>query len=500
MAARQKKANDMVKWVNELLQYSTEEAPQTLDELKTGVAMLQIVHSIAPASFDLARVDFWASTPYHYEKNWKLLQEVMGKLDMQRDFIIERLSQGEKQRDLYMFVAYMQHHYHTLKEQKKPTKAEIQAASPENRGQLEAALMDYDPVAERNRALERRRLRTRPSASTGRFSLGDTQSVSETSKSSRISAFSSYSTRGMMKKVRFKTAVAAWVSDIQTPGSARRSSTPCSEAGGSTSSAVGGSSPTHPSSGRGTSPDVTAAAPSPSQQPPNNGSLSSGPTSTTTNNSGLVRNNSIGTPATAWGTTPMGSFGTFTSSMHMQSSDMLTGQTTSSSVAGHNTGLSDHYFIRDTILMDSVECLVGANFWDFKTWPNCANIPPIVDIGGDRVHHTFTYEDVRKSSKNRTAVVRPSRLTAAVNPNAGSPINEVPPELEADLLSSPSNDGAVAKVTKSIAAGLPQEPEENFWEDFDQLMETGDEFTAVSSSTTQEQGQLTPLTEPTAFR
>lgn len=126
-------AANLVSWVNGELQTEY----KTLDQLKDGVALVQLIHKIAPDSFELSRCDFLASTPYHYEKNFKLLQEAMRTNDINRDFIIERLMQGEKQRDLYIFVAYLKLHYETFKTQhawrredeRKVTKKELQAAT-----------------------------------------------------------------------------------------------------------------------------------------------------------------------------------------------------------------------------------------------------------------------------------------------------------------------------------------------------------------------------------
>ncbi|CUG88679.1 Hypothetical protein, putative [Bodo saltans] len=226
--------NEIVRWFSVVL---SDPSLQRIDEFKNGAHLVQLIHSMNPLAFDLSRVDFIAKTAYHYEKNFKLLQEFMPKEILPATFVVERLMEGDRQRDLFGFCSYVKSNYDIWKSQivthngrfpKKemygeyvllpPNKSRAGSAGsvtagsanngvgggaevsstkagtsphPQISGELiRGAQEAYDPAAERNRAKERRKQLLRPRRGDGPND-SETHSVrSGSTAKSILSAFS----------------------------------------------------------------------------------------------------------------------------------------------------------------------------------------------------------------------------------------------------------------------------------------------------------------------
>jgi hypothetical protein len=433
MALRQKQSLEFLKWLSERLQYSPEEQPKSLDELKNGVAILQLAHSLNPQCFDLFRVDFLASTKYHYEKNWKLLQEAFRELGIGRDFIIERLCEGERQRDLFLLASYLHSNYDKLQTRLTPSEAEVNEAPPELRARLLARREPYEPAKEREKAIRIRRERTKKgNAALGQFRLrvaGSVETMSN-SESSQVSAFSSYSTKGMQRRVRFKSAVSSWVQELDpsvvgmAPPGGGWGTSPHNDSGQSADGSPMG--PQHPrDSGRNTPTAIAAAAA--------NGQVhSSLPVGTLNlNPSGVVSGLDVGLGAYRCGGQSFGSLPSFMTTTVTTASTTVLGAGGAYLVEpatptplpnpGGPTGtspgmvcggpgyfscnpLTDFNFIRETMRMEvaEVEGLSNANFWTFDGWP-IITAPAVVDIDGDRARASFTFKQVKQAAQNRSA-------------------------------------------------------------------------------------------------
>lgn len=211
---RVNKEIELAQWFSALLQ---DPSLQRLHDMRTGAHLVQVVHSMNPSAFDLSRCDFLASTPYHFEKNFKLLQAVMPPPVMPQSIVIERLMEGDKQRDLFQFCSYIKLHYEAWKMQvadlagASPTRHAITNSEPGGSGvavflpqkhtpnnissnasssirELQAA---YDPVMERATAKARRKGRSRPLLVNGAFS--DSQSQRSGSDTASFGVRSSFS-------------------------------------------------------------------------------------------------------------------------------------------------------------------------------------------------------------------------------------------------------------------------------------------------------------------
>eukprot|EP00760_Papus_ankaliazontas_P036379 PhM_4_TR8299/c0_g1_i1/m.41989/K10436/MAPRE; microtubule-associated protein, RP/EB family len=100
----------LISWINQRLDTSI----RTLDELRGGSYVAQLFHSVYP--FDLAKIDFEARNDYHYERNYKILQQVFTMHGIDKEFNIQNMIQGEKRRDLFYFLMWVKLHYSTLAE------------------------------------------------------------------------------------------------------------------------------------------------------------------------------------------------------------------------------------------------------------------------------------------------------------------------------------------------------------------------------------------------
>jgi hypothetical protein len=111
-----KDERELVEWFADVLRFRRDDrAVASFDHLKSGVAVVQLFHSIAPQILDLARCDFLASTPFHYGKNWKLAQEAVAVMQLEVKIEIDMLVQGDRNRALYALTQYLKHNYEILK-------------------------------------------------------------------------------------------------------------------------------------------------------------------------------------------------------------------------------------------------------------------------------------------------------------------------------------------------------------------------------------------------
>jgi hypothetical protein len=242
---RSRNESEITEWFQKQLQ---DPSLQRLDQLKSGYHFVQLVHSIDPTLFDLSRCDFLASSAYHYEKNWKLLQEVTAPIGLGREYVVERLMQGDKQRDLHSFASYLKVQYEAMRRQRLVQRGEtvppldvvdrsnaISASEPAisdfhcGSDNLSASCDDvvsnvrrlqqcYNAAAERRRAIEIRRKRLQQR----KRDVPESDSVrSESERSlSLFSCLSENTTRLMRKPNTFHLGsgqVRSWVADVEVP-------------------------------------------------------------------------------------------------------------------------------------------------------------------------------------------------------------------------------------------------------------------------------------------
>jgi hypothetical protein len=111
-----KDEKELTSWFATVLKFRSDDvAVAAFDNLKNGVAVVQLLHSIAPELLDLARCDFVPSKEFHFTKNWKLAQEAVSLMKLDIKIEIEMLVQGDKSRALYALTQYLQHNYSILK-------------------------------------------------------------------------------------------------------------------------------------------------------------------------------------------------------------------------------------------------------------------------------------------------------------------------------------------------------------------------------------------------
>eukprot|EP00759_Apiculatamorpha_spiralis_P025719 PhF_6_TR29090/c0_g1_i1/m.42421/K10436/MAPRE; microtubule-associated protein, RP/EB family len=104
---RIRKTHELIAWFNTLL--DTQGSIQCLEDLRGGAYIAQTFHSIFP--FDLTKIDFLSKNEYHYERNYKTLQQVFLQYGVEKEFSIPNLLAGEKRRDLYYFLIWIKLHY-----------------------------------------------------------------------------------------------------------------------------------------------------------------------------------------------------------------------------------------------------------------------------------------------------------------------------------------------------------------------------------------------------
>jgi hypothetical protein len=205
---RVKRANELVKWVNDLLDADE----RTLDDLKNGVSLVQIVHSLDPDAVDLSRVDFQATNEYYYQRNLKVLQGALAKSKVMLDFNLAAVAQGEKRNDLYGLVSYLKLHYDTYR---------TRINSP--------SAVKYDAKLERRRAQERRNAKhmkqfrvaqlpgtaDRPPSSSGMYN--DSATVTS-DHSQAMSSYTTLSARHRCTRMKLRSEeLERWANSVQLP-------------------------------------------------------------------------------------------------------------------------------------------------------------------------------------------------------------------------------------------------------------------------------------------
>lgn len=124
---RVRREAEILQWFKSTLK---DDSIARFDDLKTGAHLVQLLHLMDPTAFDLSRCDFIPLTLYHYEKNFKLFQEVLSVvgLDTWVNFVVERVMEGSKQRDLFHLCSYFKLHFESLKQ-----KVAARSTSPQKR-------------------------------------------------------------------------------------------------------------------------------------------------------------------------------------------------------------------------------------------------------------------------------------------------------------------------------------------------------------------------------
>eukprot|EP01059_Diplonema_ambulator_P037324 TRINITY_DN9825_c0_g1_i1.p1 TRINITY_DN9825_c0_g1~~TRINITY_DN9825_c0_g1_i1.p1 ORF type:complete len:426 (+),score=135.55 TRINITY_DN9825_c0_g1_i1:170-1447(+) len=135
---RLKKTQELVGWVNDLLGFDY----SGVDELVDGVALVQVFHALYPSAVQLARVNLTAESPHQFEHNFKILQQVFAKVNIDKEFVLSNVLEKKKQ-ELYHLVTWVHGHYLEVMQ---------------SRG---LANLDYDASGERVKAAAQKKSRGR---------------------------------------------------------------------------------------------------------------------------------------------------------------------------------------------------------------------------------------------------------------------------------------------------------------------------------------------------
>ena len=160
---RQKVTRELLSYVSSTLSLDCSE----LSELRTGAALVQLAHSLHPASFDLARTTLRPTSAFQREKNFKLLQEALEKAGVDHEFSIRDVL-DEKKPELYHLLVWACAHH-------RATVAAAAAAAAEDDGGGGGGDAAYDAVAERQKvvALHGRRRAAAALRRSGAVGVGD---------------------------------------------------------------------------------------------------------------------------------------------------------------------------------------------------------------------------------------------------------------------------------------------------------------------------------------
>eukprot|EP00754_Rhynchopus_humris_P021716 Rhum_TRINITY_DN14756_c31_g1::Rhum_TRINITY_DN14756_c31_g1_i1::g.114964::m.114964/K10436/MAPRE; microtubule-associated protein, RP/EB family len=155
---RQKVTRELLAYVSTTLSLDCSD----LSELRSGAALVQLVHSLHPASFDLARATLRPTSAFQREKNFKLLQEALEKAGVDHEFSIRDVL-DEKKPELYHLLVWACAHHRA---------AVAAAAAADDDGDEAAA---YDAAAERQKvaALHSRRRAAAALRRSGVVGVGD---------------------------------------------------------------------------------------------------------------------------------------------------------------------------------------------------------------------------------------------------------------------------------------------------------------------------------------
>eukprot|EP01064_Diplonema_japonicum_P000032 TRINITY_DN10001_c2_g1_i1.p1 TRINITY_DN10001_c2_g1~~TRINITY_DN10001_c2_g1_i1.p1 ORF type:complete len:433 (+),score=99.97 TRINITY_DN10001_c2_g1_i1:45-1343(+) len=103
---RQKKTQELVGWVNDLLGLSYTD----VNDMHDGIAMVQVFHALYPSAVSLARVNLAAESPNQFEHNFKILQQIFSKVNIDKEFVLSDVIAKKKQ-ELYHLVSWVHKHY-----------------------------------------------------------------------------------------------------------------------------------------------------------------------------------------------------------------------------------------------------------------------------------------------------------------------------------------------------------------------------------------------------
>eukprot|EP00026_Physarum_polycephalum_P013045 Phypoly_transcript_13407.p1 GENE.Phypoly_transcript_13407~~Phypoly_transcript_13407.p1 ORF type:complete len:282 (+),score=59.07 Phypoly_transcript_13407:100-945(+) len=98
--------NELLNWLNDLLSLGYTKVEQTA----SGAAHCQIMDAIYPGKVPLHKVNFNAKFDYEYVKNFKVLQEVFGKLNIEKYIDVQKLIKGKYQDNLE-FLQWIKRYY-----------------------------------------------------------------------------------------------------------------------------------------------------------------------------------------------------------------------------------------------------------------------------------------------------------------------------------------------------------------------------------------------------
>lgn len=87
---------ELLAWLNSFYKFSYDK----IEQVCTGAAHCQIVDSLFPGQVPLHKVNFSAKFDYEYIKNYKILQEVFNKLNINKVIDVNKLIKGKYQDNL----------------------------------------------------------------------------------------------------------------------------------------------------------------------------------------------------------------------------------------------------------------------------------------------------------------------------------------------------------------------------------------------------------------
>ena len=123
---RVRKTNELLGWVKQIVLADV----QCMEDVRGGAYICQIFHSIFP--YDLSKIDFVSKNEYHYERNYKVLQQVFTQYKIDKDFVIDNMLAGEKRRDLFYFLSWIKLHYDTFAAQTNYSNVTYRAVEERN--------------------------------------------------------------------------------------------------------------------------------------------------------------------------------------------------------------------------------------------------------------------------------------------------------------------------------------------------------------------------------
>ena len=98
--------SDILSWVNTFFKVNLPK----LEEACTGAIYCQIFESIYKGAINMSKVNWKASLEHEYYSNFKMLQQAFAKMNVKKEFNIERLIKGKPQETLEFFQ-FLKNHF-----------------------------------------------------------------------------------------------------------------------------------------------------------------------------------------------------------------------------------------------------------------------------------------------------------------------------------------------------------------------------------------------------